>query len=177
MVKLALTGPLERWAPMGGARSSSPTATLSFGAGDHLRRGDRGGGAGPKTDTNAPRAHPPHTNRNANSFALAKRPSGHYLWTKVLEAGGLCISALSVSNTCFASAGGVAELSFCHGRGSQREHNGPIGQGQARLSFWPHTTSPFHLHHLQDPGALNKEVASNAGRRGSAWGGKYRSLA
>lgn len=51
------------------------------------------------------------------------------------------------------------------------EHNGPIGPGQARLSFWPHTTSPFHLHHLQDPGALNKEVASSAGRRGSAWEG------
>lgn len=74
MVKLALTGPLERWAPMGGSWSSSPTATLSLGAGDHLRRGDRGGGAGPKPDRNAPRRTPSPHKRECKFLRPRKTP-------------------------------------------------------------------------------------------------------
>lgn len=173
MVNLALTGPPWEVGTDGWSlpQSSSPTATLSFMAEDHLRKRVWGGGgvAEPKTDTNG-RAHRrtlPTQARMQIPSPSWKRLCGHYLWTKVLEAGGLCITALSVSTTCSASAGRVAELSFCCVYRSQWEHNGPHrpGSGMAFFLSRPHITSPLHLRHLQDPGALNKEVASSARRR------------
>lgn len=170
MVKLALWAPGEVGTD-GGAQPPSPAAhlitrgqvTLTY---DISGTEDQGGGAGPRAD--APHTPFPH---QPECKLLAKRFSRHYLQTKMLRAGGLCISALSVRSTCSVPA---APISFCHGHRSQWEHNGPTGQGQGSLSLSPSHQSPSPP---PSPGARSEEVVWGTGRRGNARGGEYRSLA
>lgn len=141
-------------------------------------RGDWGGGGCRAKDGHKrarTQAYPPHTSPNANSFALAKRLCGHYLRTKVLEAGGLCITALSVSTTCLASAGRVAELSFCHVCRSQREHNGPHRPGSGMAFFL--TPVPPALFTSTISRTPERSIRRWLGAQGGGGGGKYRSLA
>lgn len=120
--------PLKRWAPPGGAFPNllPNSHFVIHGWGPSAEEGTgAAGGKSEAKDGHKTGAYPPCTSPNANSFALAERLGGLYLRTKVPEAGGLCITALSVSTTCLASAGRVADLSFRRVCRSQREHNGP----------------------------------------------------
>lgn len=151
MVNLAPTGPPPEVATDGWSlpQPSSPRATFVIaGRGASAEEGTGAGGRWPR-DTE--RGHREGTQTGTDTgeckfLRPRKRLRGHSLGTKVPEAGGLCITALSVPSTCSAPAAVPPR----RGRRSQGQHNGPVGQGQAWLSSSPPSTSPFHLHHLQE---------------------------
>lgn len=161
--------PLKRWAPPGGAFPNLlPNSHFVIHGWDHLRKrgpGRRGGRAKPKTDTKRARTLPaqarmqiPSPSQNASAGFICEQKSPR----RAVSASLLSLSA----PPAWRQPGESPTYLFA----ASAEANGStmdlIGPGSGRAFFLaPGTTSPFHLHHLQDPGALNEKVASSAGRR------------
>lgn len=154
MVNLAATGPPPEVATNGWslAQPSSPRATLSLLAGDWdggvAESPERGHGEGTQTGTDT---------------GECKFLRGRSLGTKVPEAGGLCITALSVPSTCSASA-------------AESPRSLRTTAAEPTAAQWPRwpgsgpafSLAPFHQPFSPpppSPGALGKEVASRHDRR------------
>lgn len=145
-------GPLQRWPLMGGAfpKPSSPRATfLSFlGLGSICGRGDRGQGEGDTEKGHREGTQTGTDTGECKSLRPRKRLGGHSLGNKGPR-GGRALHHCSLSlSLCSQHLLGVAP------RSPRQKPTGstmaPVGQGQAWLSSSPPSTSPFHLHHLQE---------------------------
>lgn len=149
MVNLALTGPPQEVGTDGWSlpQSSSPTATLSFMAEDHLRkRGPgRGGVAEPKTDTNT-RAHRhtlptqarmqiPSPSQNASVGIICEQKSSR----RAVSASLLSLLA----PPAWRQPGESPSYLFAASAEANGSTMDPIGQGQAWLSFSPPYHQPF----------------------------------
>lgn len=143
MVNLALTGPPREVGTDGWSlpQSSSPTATLSFMAGDHLRK--RGLGRGElsqrRTHTHTlptqARMQIPSPSQNASAGIICEQKSSRRAVSASL------LSLLAPPAWC--QLGESPSYLFAASAGANGSTMDPIGQGQAWLSFSPPYHQPF----------------------------------
>lgn len=177
MVNLAPTGPPPEVATDGWSlpQPSSPRATLSFLAGEHLRKRGWGGGVAERqrdTERDTERDTNGHGHRGMQIPPPLQMPPWAFSGNKGPRGGRALHHCSLCSQHLLGTGRGVAAVPPRRARRSQRQHNGPGGQGQAWLSSSPPSTSPFHLHHLQERSVRRWLRATRGGG-----GGKYRSLA
>lgn len=138
------------------------------GWGPSAEEGTGEGGAEPKADTNG-RAHTrtlpiqarmqiPSPSQNASAGIICEQKSSR----RAVSASLLSLLAPPARR----QPGESPSYLFAASAEANGSTMDPIGQGQAWLSFSPPYHQPFSPPPSPGPRALNKEVASSAGRRG-----------